>query len=191
MYLLVGLGNPGDKYRETRHNIGFLFLDHLADRLGLSITDSKWQALYSKGVLWGETVLLAKPQTYMNASGRAVAAMANFFKIPARNIIVVHDDLDLPVGRLKIVINRGAGGHNGIKSVIEALGTKEFCRIRAGIGRPEPPISVSHYVLSPFTPQEEQALGEELQAMEYATRLIIEEGITAAMTQLNRNSISD
>jgi peptidyl-tRNA hydrolase, PTH1 family len=185
LYLLVGLGNPGDRYEATRHNIGFLALDYVADRHGLAFTESRWQALFSKAVLWKETVILIKPQTFMNASGRAVAAVASFFKIPPDRIIVVHDDLDLPLGRAKIVSDRGAGGHNGIRSIISELGTNDFCRIRAGIGRPQPPLAVTHYVLSEFEPEERSKVEEELVVIEEAVRLIIENGMPAAMNRIN------
>jgi peptidyl-tRNA hydrolase, PTH1 family len=185
LYLLAGLGNPGAKYEATRHNIGFLALDYLAARHGCQFSESRWQALVSKAVLWGEPVLLAKPQTFMNASGRAVAGIASFFKIPAERIIVVHDELDLPLGRAKIVIARGAGGHNGIRSIITELGTTGFCRIRAGIGRPEDPLSVTHYVLSEFGPEEKIIVDREFDLVNEAVRLIIQSGVAAAMTHIN------
>lgn len=185
MHLVVGLGNPGAKYESTRHNIGFLALDNLARRQGCSFAESKWQALFSKTALWSTPVLLVKPQTYMNASGRAVAAIAAFFKIPPEKIIVIHDELDLPLGRVKIVIDRGAGGHNGIRSLIAELGSKDFCRIRAGIGRPEPPLSVTHFVLSSFAPQEGPILANELEVIVESVRLILEKGVPAAMNRIN------
>ncbi|MDA8164142.1 MAG: aminoacyl-tRNA hydrolase [Desulfobacteraceae bacterium] len=182
---MVGLGNPGGKYETTRHNIGFLALDHLTRRHGLTFAESKWQALCSKAVLWGKPVLLIKPLTYMNASGRAVAPIASFFKVPPEKIIVVHDELDLPLGRVKIVIARGAGGHNGIRSLIAELGTAEFCRIRAGIGRPEPPLTVTSFVLAPFTPAEEPIIGQEMGVIAESIRLILEKGVAAAMNSIN------
>jgi peptidyl-tRNA hydrolase, PTH1 family len=185
VHLVAGLGNPGGKYEATRHNIGFLALDRLASRHGCSFTESKWQALCGKTVLWGKPVLLVKPQTYMNASGRAVAAIAAFFKIPPEKIIAVHDELDLPLGRVKIVVARGAGGHNGIRSLIAELGTTDFCRIRAGIGRPEPPLPVTNFVLAPFAPQEEPIVAEELEVIAESIRLILEKGVPAAMNSIN------
>lgn len=185
MHLVAGLGNPGGKYESTRHNIGFLALDHLARRHGLSFAESRWQALCGKTVLWGQPVLLVKPQTYMNASGKAVAAIASFFKIPPDKIIAVHDEMDLPLGRVKIVVDRGAGGHNGIRSLIAELGTKDFCRIRAGIGRPEPPFSATHFVLAPFSAHEEPIVAEELELIDESIRLILEKGIFAAMNRIN------
>jgi PTH1 family peptidyl-tRNA hydrolase len=162
-----------------------LALDHLARSHDCSFADSKWRALFSKTVLWGKPVLLVKPQTYMNASGTAVAPLAAFFKIPPKKIIVIHDELDLPLGRVKIVIDRGAGGHNGIRSLIAELGTMDFCRIRAGIGRPEPPLSVTHFVLAPFAPHEEPKVADELGLIADSIRLILEKVITAAMNRIN------
>ncbi|MEJ2032092.1 MAG: aminoacyl-tRNA hydrolase [Deltaproteobacteria bacterium] len=185
---MAGLGNPGSKYESTRHNIGFLALDYLARRHDCSFADSKWQALCCKTLLWGKPALLLKPQTYMNESGRAVAPIASFFKIPPEKIIVVHDELDLPLGRVKIVIDRGAGGHNGIRSIIAELGTKHFCRIRAGIGRPEPPLSVTHFVLTSFAPHEESLVAEEMELIAEAIRLILETGVTGAMNRINAGS---
>jgi peptidyl-tRNA hydrolase, PTH1 family len=185
LYLLAGLGNPGDKYEATRHNIGFMALDYLASRQSLSFADSKWQALIGKGELWNTPVILIKPQTFMNASGRAVAAVASFFKILPSNIIVVHDELDLQLGRVKIVIDRGAGGHNGIRSIIDSLGTASFCRIRAGIGRPEPPIPTASYVLSEFRTEERVKVEEEFGIIEEAVKLILDGGVSAAMNRIN------
>jgi len=119
LYLLVGLGNPGERYSTTRHNVGFIFLDYLAERLSLVFKRSKWQALQARAMLWNTPVLLVKPETYMNLSGEAVGAISRYYQVPAERVIVVHDDLDLPQGRVKIVAGRGAGGHTGIISIIK------------------------------------------------------------------------
>lgn len=186
MYILVGLGNPGRDYSTTRHNIGFIFLDYLADKEGLSFKESKWQAEVVKDVLWGKTVLLVKPQTYMNKSGTAVSQILHYYQVETANLIVVHDDLDLPFGRIKIVTNRGDGGHKGIRSIIQHLGgTKDFVRIRVGIGRPDSPVSVSNYVLSRLSPEEQSSMQQGLQDMEEAVRLVMEKGIGVAMNRIN------
>lgn len=185
MYLVVGLGNPGKEYAATRHNIGFIFVDYLADRQGLSFRSSKWQAETAKGQFWGESVVLAKPQAYMNRSGQSVGQIAKFYQIANDRIIVIHDDLDLPLGRAKIVVNRGAGGHNGIRSLIEHLGGKDFIRFRVGIGRPERSDGVSNYVLSRFSKEEQDILTERLFDIESGVRLVIEEGLSAAMNKFN------
>ena len=185
MYVIVGLGNPGKDYALTRHNIGFIFVDYLAAKYGLTFKGSKWQAETVKDRLWGQSVLLVKPQTYMNKSGLSVGQIANFYQVPNENIIVVHDGLDLALGRSKIVINRGAGGHNGIRSLIEHLGGKDFVRFRVGIGRPQNAASVSKFVLSKFSSQEQQVMDEALANLEQGVRLIADEGIIAAMNTIN------
>lgn len=129
MYLIIGLGNPGQHYAGTRHNIGFMMLDYIAEKNNLTFLDSKWNALVSKAVVWDESLVLLKPQTFMNLSGTAVAQAVNFYKLQPANIIVIHDDLDMEFGRLKIVSGGGDGGHKGIRSIIEHLGTKNFPRI--------------------------------------------------------------
>jgi len=185
VYLLVGLGNPGNDYAVTRHNVGFIFLDYLAREYGFTLKSSKWQAEVVKDTLWGKPVVLAKPQTFMNRSGAAVAQIVNFFQISTENLIVVHDDLDLEVGRIKIVTSRGAGGHNGIRSIIQHLDANNFTRIKIGIGRPPEPMTSSNYVLSKFSPDEQKILEENLQNVEEAARMILEHGTIAAMNQIN------
>ncbi len=185
MFLLVGLGNPGPEYAMTRHNIGFLFLDHLADRHGLSLKGSKWQAATAKGVLWEAPVLLCKPMTYMNRSGSAVGQVVRFYDLEPSRVVVIHDDLDLPFGRLKLVANRGAGGHNGIKSLIDHLGTKDFPRIRVGVGRPPGEATASDYVLARFASDEQRELPGLFARIEEAIERIIVDGLPAAMNVVN------
>ncbi|MBU0485018.1 MAG: aminoacyl-tRNA hydrolase [Proteobacteria bacterium] len=185
MFLVVGLGNPGLRYTGTRHNIGFMFLDKLAERHSLSWRDSKWQANVVKSSLWGKPLVLAKPSTFMNLSGVSVSSIANFYQIPAGNIIVVHDDLDLPVGRIKIVCRRGAGGHNGIKSIIEQMGTNDFVRLRVGIGRPHENMDVSAFVLSKFSNKESQVVETLFDDLETVVETIVEQGVTLAMNRFN------
>lgn len=185
MYLLVGLGNPGSEYAKTRHNIGFIFLDYLAEKKGLYFKASKWQADIVKDTLWGEAVIMAKPQTYMNRSGAAVSSVLDFYRIASNNLIVVHDDLDLALGRVKIVTGRGAGGHNGIRSIIQHLDVNDFTRIKVGIGRPDLPIDAANYVLSKFKPDEQELIKESLQNIEEAARMIIEHDAVTAMNRIN------
>lgn len=185
MHLLVGLGNPGNDYSVTRHNIGFIFLDYLAAKNGFVFKRSKWQAEVVKDTLWAKPIVLAKPQTYMNRSGSAVSLIVNFYQVPTENLIVVHDDLDLELGRIKIVTERGAGGHKGIRSIIQHLGVNDFVRIRVGIGRPPPPMSASSYVLSRFSEDDQKVLKESLQQIEEAARMIIEHDVTTAMNRIN------
>ena len=162
MYLIAGLGNPGQQYAGTRHNIGFMMLDHFAEKNDLTFTDSKWKALVSKAVVWDESVVLLKPQTFMNLSGMAVAQAVYFYKLQPANIIVIHDDLDMEFGRLKIVSGGGDGGHKGIRSIIEHLGTKNFPRIKIGIGRPPTPVPPDKYVLSTFNSEEKKMIEQKM-----------------------------
>ena len=185
MFLLAGLGNPGSKYTGTRHNIGFMMLDYLASKYNLTFVDSKYQASQVKTVLWHASLILLKPETYMNLSGTAVAAMANFFKIENTNIFVVHDDLDLELGRIRISAGGGDGGHKGIRSIISSLGTKEFTRLRIGIGRPALPIPPERYVLSKFDAEELALIEQQLPLAEEGLQLLVKEGVTAAMNGIN------
>jgi PTH1 family peptidyl-tRNA hydrolase len=186
MYLIAGLGNPGQQYAGTRHNIGFMMLDHFAEKNNLTFTDSKWKALVSKAVVWDESVVLLKPQTFMNLSGMAVAQAVNFYKLQPANIIVIHDDLDMEFGRLKIVSGGGDGGHKGIRSIIEHLGTKNFPRIKIGIGRPPTPVPPDKYVLSTFNSEEKKMSEQEMSLVFEGLRVSLQRGISAAMTFINR-----
>ena len=185
MYLLVGLGNPGPEYAQTRHNIGVQFLDYLGDRHGFTFSESKWRARVAKTVLWQEGVLCLKPQTFMNLSGTAVVAAAEYYRVECARIVVVHDDLDLPLGRIKVVANSGAGGHNGIRSLIEQLGERSFPRIKVGIGRPPGRMAVEKYVLSPFTAAEQEAREQVLPEIAAALELLLGKGVAAAMNGVN------
>lgn len=185
MYLLVGLGNPGDKYRATRHNVGFLFLDYFAQKHAVAFSGSKWQADVAKVRLWGESIVLAKPLTYMNLSGTAVAKIIAYHRIRLERIIVVHDEIDLPLGRVKMVAGRGAGGHNGVRSIMEHAGGREFVRLRVGIGRPKTQQDSASYVLSKLPSPEMDILEREFPLLEEGVRLFVEKGITAAMNQIN------
>jgi PTH1 family peptidyl-tRNA hydrolase len=186
MLLVVGLGNPGDKYDRTRHNIGFMFLDYLAREAGAEFKESRWEAMVAKASLESGPVLLVKPQTFMNLSGRAVAKIVSYHKIETERIIVVQDDLDLEPGRLKIVQDRGAGGHNGIRSIIENLGTRQFVRLRVGIGRPPEFMSPSDFVLSRFTETERKLIDRGFSEMAKAVNMIGLQGVTATMNFFNR-----
>ncbi|OKY76916.1 MAG: aminoacyl-tRNA hydrolase [Desulfobulbaceae bacterium DB1] len=191
MFLVVGLGNPGEKYFLTRHNVGFLYVDYLAEQLHADFSVSKWQADVARTTLDNHPLVLVKPQTFMNLSGTAVLAAASFYKIPPEKIIVIHDDLDMPLGRLKIVVNRGAGGHNGIRSLISHIGNKDFVRIKAGIGRPANGQAIEGYVLQQMTQAE---LGDCYQLRDLvfdAVRLIVTKGVEAAMNHVNSLKIDN
>lgn len=185
MFLLIGLGNPGKQYWGTRHNIGFEFIDYLVDKKRISLRDSKWQASLTKTEIGQAPVILVKPNTFMNLSGTSVARIAHFYQIETEKIIVVHDDLDLTLGRIKMVFDRGAGGHNGIRSIIEQLGTKKFVRIRVGIGRPVMGGSASDFVLSPFSQADREILQNSFSKIEDGIVVITEKSMEQAMSLLN------
>lgn len=158
--LIVGLGNPGKKYDETRHNIGFHVIDELAKSLKITLNQEKFKGVFGFDTINGEKVFLLKPLTYMNLSGEAVRPLIDFYKISIDDVVVVYDDLDLPPGKIRLRQKGGHGGHNGIKSLLAHLGTEHFKRIRVGVGRPEPGIAVANYVLSTFRPDEKQEVEE-------------------------------
>jgi len=185
MYLIVGLGNPGKQYAETRHNVGFMALDYLADKNNLTFTDSKWKASIAKAVAWDESVILLKPATFMNLSGMAVTQAVHYYKIQTDNIIIIHDDLDMDFGRVKIVSGGGDGGHKGIRSIIEHLGTKNFSRIKIGIGRPPGPVLPEKYVLGKFDSDEKEIVEQKMSVLHEGIRIFLQQGIAAAMTVIN------
>lgn len=152
--IIVGLGNPGSRYEKTRHNVGFEVIDELAERLDISLQSSKFNGLYGTIHHDGEKTLLVKPLTYMNLSGECIRPIMDYYRIPTENLLVIYDDLDLPVGKIRLRQKGSAGGHNGMKSTIQHLGTNEFNRIRIGIDRPPSGMSVPDYVLGKFTEEE-------------------------------------
>ncbi len=158
-YLVVGLGNPGDKYFLTRHNTGFLTLDYISQKCSVKVDRLKYKSLCAEANICGKRVLLMKPQTFMNNSGEAVAAAASFYKIPPENIIVIFDDISLPVGRMRVRKCGSAGGHNGIKSIIEHLSSDAFPRIKIGVGeKPHPDFDLADWVLSDFSKEDREKL---------------------------------
>jgi peptidyl-tRNA hydrolase, PTH1 family len=185
MFLIAGLGNPGEEYKNTRHNVGFLFLDYLADSLGVLFSQTKWQGTAVKTRFSGDQVLLLKPQTYMNKSGISVGGASMYYKISHKNIIIVHDEIDLPFGKIKIAVNRGPGGHNGIKSIINHLGDEDFIRVRVGIGRPDTPIPVDRYVLSRLNAEEKGELEKRYSLVVESLQLIISQGVNGAMNTIH------
>jgi PTH1 family peptidyl-tRNA hydrolase len=186
MYLIAGLGNTGLQYEGTRHNVGFMLLDYLARDNDLSFSESKWKALTAKTVLWDESVILLKPETYMNASGAAVAAAVQFYKMSVDDIIIIHDDLDMQFGRIKIVSGGGDGGHKGVRSCIEHLGTRDFSRVKIGIGRPLEPIPPDKYVLARFDKDEQETMEQKMPDLAAAVKKILQQGVAAAMNTVNQ-----
>ena len=185
-WLVVGLGNPGPKYEWTRHNVGFLVVDELAERANIPVQKLKYKALTNTTVIGGQSVLLMKPTTYMNNSGEAVAAAANFYKIPPEHVLVMYDDISLAPGKLRIRRKGSAGGHNGIKSIIALLGTEEFPRIRVGVGaKPTPQYDLADWVLSKFTPEEQTALQPALEQAAEAASLIVQDKMDQAMNRFS------
>ncbi|EJR58864.1 peptidyl-tRNA hydrolase [Bacillus cereus VD115] len=154
MKLIVGLGNPGREYELTRHNIGFMAIDELAKRWSISLNEQKFKGVFGAGFVNGEKVILLKPLTYMNLSGESIRPLMDYYKIDVDDFVVMYDDLDIPVGKLRLRMKGSAGGHNGVKSTISHLGTQEFQRIRMGIDRPKNGMKVVDYVLGRFTSEE-------------------------------------
>lgn len=185
-WLIVGLGNPGKEYVRTRHNCGFRALDILADKLGCKVDKGKFQGLYGQCTYQGNKLLLLKPQTYMNLSGRSVLQLSAYFNVPPQRIIVMFDDISLEPGRLRIRSDGSAGGHNGIKSIISELGSQEFPRVKIGVGsKPTPEYDLADWVLSSFSAQEEKALAPALERAADAALCIINHGIPETANRFN------
>jgi PTH1 family peptidyl-tRNA hydrolase len=182
--LIVGLGNPGPEYRETRHNVGFRVVELLAQRHGIDLRKRRHQAAYGEGRIAGHAVLLAKPLTYMNLSGQAVAALARYHNLTPSEVLVVCDDTNLPLGRLRLRAQGSAGGHNGLKSIIGSLQTTEFPRVRIGVGAPDGQAMVEH-VLGRFDRAESEAIAATLEMAADAVELILREGVEVAMNRYN------
>lgn len=185
-YLIVGLGNPGRKYRANRHNIGFMAVDLLANEYGISSNKVQNKAIVGDGRIQSKAVILAKPQTYMNNSGDSVGPLAKYFKVPNENILIIYDELDLPFGTIRLREKGGAGGHNGMKSIINHLG-QDFARMRLGIGRPPGQMPVPAYVLQDFHKDDLPLLDDVLNEAIKATETFLADGIQLAMSRHNKN----
>ncbi len=184
-FLFVGLGNPGREYKVNRHNIGFMVIDRLSVRLTLSLTRFHSKALVGDTHYEGKKLLLAKPQTYMNLSGQAVAGLTRFYKLPLSNLLVIHDDLDLPFGTLRLRPGGGSGGQKGVASIIESLGTQAFPRLRLGIGRPPGRMDAAAYVLQDFPDSDSILLSEVLDRAADAALCFLSCGLDEAMNRFN------
>ena len=185
-WLIVGLGNPGREYEKTRHNAGFRAIDVLADSLGCKIDKAKFQGLYGQANYKGKKIMLLKPQTYMNLSGRSVLQLSAYFNIPPARIIVMFDDISLAPGRLRVRADGSAGGHNGIKSIIAQVGSQDFPRVKIGVGgKPDPNADLADWVLSGFTAAEEKALATALDNAADAALCILEKGVGEAANRYN------
>ena len=188
-YLVAGLGNPGREYKQTRHNVGFMVAEKLAEDLNIKLAKVQSKAIIGIGKFDQDKIVIAKPQTFMNLSGQAVKAILNYYKIPITNLIVIHDDLDIPFGTIRIRQQGGYGGQKGMKSIIEQLGTQDFIRIRMGIDRPPGRMDAADYVLQRFSKQEEEQLDGLLSSASKAAQAIIREGIDHAMNQYNGQAL--
>ncbi|MDY4430629.1 aminoacyl-tRNA hydrolase [Evtepia sp.] len=185
-WLVVGLGNPGPKYEWTRHNMGFLVIDELAERESIPVQRLKFKALTNTAVIGGRSVLLMKPTTYMNLSGEAVGQAARFYKIPPERVLVISDDVALPQGKLRIRRSGSAGGHNGLKDIIAHLGSDQFPRVKVGVGgKPHPDSDMADWVLSPFTGQDRKAMEEAISRAADAVTLLLDQGVDQAMAKFN------
>lgn len=188
--LIIGLGNPGTQYELTRHNAGFLALDDFADQQHCALNNEKWNGRFCSERIEGQRVILLKPLTFMNRSGESVIRFVDFHNIPLKNILVIHDDLDLDRGKIKVAAKGGAGGHNGIRSLMQHLGSPDFSRLKIGIGRPERDkkgrgIPVDRYVLAPFTDEELALFTDRLALIHEAISLFLEQGVDKCMNRIN------
>ncbi|MDO4383672.1 MAG: aminoacyl-tRNA hydrolase [Eubacteriales bacterium] len=189
MYIIAGLGNPGQKYENTRHNMGFKAIDHLAEKLGIEVNRAKFKGLIGEGRIGTEKVILLKPQTFMNLSGQSVREIMNFYKIPEENLIVIYDDFDLPIGSIRVRKSGGPGTHNGMKSVVSELGSRKFPRIRIGIGNSDG--STIQFVIGKVGSDEQKILDETAAAAAAAAEDVVRIGIENAMNIHNtRKSVS-
>lgn len=184
-YLIAGLGNPGSAYDNTRHNIGFRAAERVAERLGVKIGKKKFRSLCAEAVYSDEKLLIIKPQTFMNASGEALREAKEYYRIALEQVIVVYDELDLPLGNIRVNKGGGSAGHNGIRSIIASLGSGEFCRVRIGIGKPPGKKEARDHVLSGFPSDERETAAEMVEAAVEAAFEIINAGVDSAMNKFN------
>lgn len=185
MYIIAGLGNPGKKYEGSRHNVGFMALDELADHYGIQVSEKAHKALIGKGIIEGNKVILVKPQTFMNLSGESIRAVLDYYKAEPSEFIVIYDDISLVPGNIRIRKKGSAGGHNGIKNIIAHLGTQEFPRIRIGVGEKPEKMDLADYVLGHFSKGEEEVMRQAYQDGAQAAVSMMTDGIDAAMNRFN------
>ena len=192
MYIIVGLGNPTKEYEGTRHNVGFDVIDAIADKYNISVTERKHRAFCGSGMIAGRKVILVKPQTYMNLSGESVRGFVDFYKIDVETeLLVIFDDVSLDVGQLRIRKKGSAGGHNGIKNIIQHMGTSNFHRIKVGVGEKPKEYDLADYVLGHFSKAEKEMMLEGYQKSIQATEMILQDEIEAAMNQFNKKVVKE
>lgn len=189
MYLIIGLGNPGREYADTRHNVGFMVIDRLCIRLNARLTRYQFKSLSGTAEYEGQKLLLVKPQTYMNLSGQAVGGLVRFYKVPLEQVLVIHDDLDLPPGSLRLRPGGGSAGQKGVQSIIDQLGTPNFPRLRIGIGRPPGRMDAADYVLQPFDREEWPLISQTLERAVDAVLTFVTQGLEKAMTRYNASVV--
>ena len=190
MFVIVGLGNPTDEYRGTRHNVGFEVIDAIADKYNISVTERKNRAFCGKGVVAGQKVILVKPQTYMNLSGESVRGFVDYYKIDVETeLMIVYDDISLDVGQLRIRKKGSAGGHNGVKNIIAHLGTDVFRRIKVGVGEKPKEYDLVDYVLGHFSKEEKEIMADGYKRAIGAVELILQDEIEAAMNEFNKKAV--
>ena len=185
MILVVGLGNPGSEYASTKHNLGFLAVDEVGRRAGIDLTKKKFNGVYGEGTINSDKLILLKPETYMNRSGESVSSAVSFFNIPSEKIIVVHDELDLPAGTVRVKSGGGSAGHKGVESIIGRLGHGDFIRVRIGIGKPDEKSGTVSHVLSKFSREESDIVKESVLKAADAVLDVIEYGLQKAMNKYN------
>lgn len=185
MYIIAGLGNPTKEYDKTRHNVGFLAIDALADQYHIDVSEKKHKALCGRGAIEGQKVVLMKPQTFMNLSGESIRAAVDFYKVDPEDIIIIYDDISLEPGQLRIRLKGSAGGHNGIKNIIAHLGTQEFPRIKVGIGAKPPRMDLADYVLSRFSRGEQKLMDDAFKEAADAAVMMMTDGPERAMNHFN------
>jgi peptidyl-tRNA hydrolase, PTH1 family len=186
VYLVAGLGNPGERYSRSRHNVGFLVVDQIARSFNIPVEKKKFDSLYAECRLGKERLILVKPQTFMNLSGTSVRQWVAFYRLPLENMIMIHDDLDVELGRIKLVHGGGSGGHKGIESTVQELGTVDFPRLKVGIGRPRYGEAVEDFVLSPFYSDQRELMESIINKAAQAAEVWAREGISNAMNVFNR-----
>jgi len=191
VYLIAGLGNPGPGYKNTRHNIGFKVINLWGDDLGIPLMGRRFRSRNALTRFEGKRIFLVRPLTYMNRSGESIRACVDYYGIQTENALVVHDDLDLPVGKIKVAKNGGAGGHKGVMSLVQHLGTKKFPRVKVGIDRPRYRESVENFVLSPFYKDERKIVEEVIRMAVQACGLFVSEGVESAMNVINNQNLRE
>jgi peptidyl-tRNA hydrolase, PTH1 family len=189
-WLVVGLGNPGPAYAGNRHNAGFMVVDELATRLGVRLKRDRSRAFVAAGRLGGQPVTLAEPMTFMNVSGGPVASLRNFYKVPADRVLMIHDELDLPFGTVRLKLGGGDNGHNGLRSVSSSLGTKDYLRLRVGIGRPPGRMDPADFVLRDFSAAERKELAEVIGRSADAAEALVASGLVAAQNEFHTTAPS-